>query len=168
MYWKGKLKKGIKVTMPLMTIDILPTIASLVNAPLPDKKIDGINIWSYMENPNQVKETERPFFIYYNTNELQAMRWKNWKLYFPHTYISVEGQTPGNDGQRGQTKQVKLESMELYDLSNDKGEKLNLAVRFPDIVKKMNGMADKMRIKLGDSLKGITGKENREPGKMID
>lgn len=168
MYWKGKLKKNVKVNTPLMTIDILPTIASLVNAPLPDKKIDGINIWPYIEKPNKVKKIERPLFIYYNTNELQAMRWKNWKLYFPHTYTSMEGMVPGNDGERGQTRQVKLEAMELYDLSNDKGEKINLASRFPEIVNRMNAMADEMRKKLGDSLKQIKGEENREPGRVTD
>ena len=166
MYWKGKLKKNVHVNTPLMTIDILPTIASLIHAPLPDKKIDGINIWPILTKPNQVKNLERPLFIYYNTSELQAMRWKNWKLYFPHTYISIEGQVPGNDGKRGRTKNVKLEAMELYDLSNDKGEKIDLAAQFPDIVSKMNAMADEMRKKLGDSLKQIQGEENREPGRV--
>ncbi len=168
MYWKGKLKKDIKVNTPLMTIDILPTIASLVNAPLPDKKIDGINIWSTIEKPNQVKDFERPLFIYYNINELQAMRWKNWKLYFLHTYNSMEGLIPGNDGKRVSPKQVKLEAMELYDLNKDKGEKINLASQFPEIVNKMNVMANEMRKRLGDSLKDIKGAENREPGKVAE
>jgi arylsulfatase len=168
MYWKNHLKKNIKVNTPVMNIDILPTIASLVHADLPGKKIDGINIWSYLQMPNHFDTHERALFIYYNINELQAMRWENWKLYFPHTYISMEGQTPGNDGQRGQTKPVKLETMELYDLSNDKGEKINLAALHPDIVKKMNAMADEMRIKLGDSLKSIKGTENREPGRVAE
>ncbi|HLF46535.1 MAG TPA: sulfatase [Chitinophagaceae bacterium] len=168
MYWKGKLKKNVKVNMPLMMIDILPTIASLVNAPLPEKKIDGINIWSYIEKPNQVKDFDRPLFIYYNTNELQAMRWKNWKLYFPHTYNSMEGIMPGKEGKRVQAKAVKLEAMELYDLSKDEGEKINLTSQFPEIVNKMNAMADEIRKKIGDSLKNIKGTENREPGRVTD
>lgn len=168
IYWKNHLKMNVKVNTPLMTIDILPTIASLINADLPEKKIDGINIWSYLNMPNHFDTPERPLFIYYNTNELQSMRWKNWKLYFPHAYNSMEGIVPGNDGKRVPTKAVKLEAMELYDLSNDNGEKINLASRYPDIVSKMNAMADEMRIKLGDSLKGIKGTENREPGKAID
>lgn len=168
MYWKNKLKGNIKINTPLMTIDILPTIASLVNAPLPGKKIDGINVWPYLEKPNQVEEPERPLFIYYNTNELQAVRWKNWKLYFPHKFNSMEGLVPGKDGKRIDTKAVNLETMELYDLKNDKAEKSNLALQFPDIVKKLNAMADEMRKTLGDSLKGIKGEENREPGRIKD
>lgn len=170
MYWKGKLTKGVKVNTPVMNIDILPTIAYLTNSSLPEKPIDGVNIWKILSNVNEDKEfvSLRPLFIYYNTNELQAMRWKNWKLYFPHTYNSMEGVTPGNDSKRAQTKPVKLETMELYDLNNDKGEKINLASKFPEIVSHMNAMADEMRKKIGDSLKGIKGSENREPGRVTE
>ena len=65
----------------------------------------------------------------------------------------MEGITPGNDGKRVATKPIKLESMELYDLSKDKGEKVNLASQFPEIVSQMNAMADEIRTKIGDSLK---------------
>jgi arylsulfatase len=168
MYWKGKLPKGVKVNTPIMNIDILPTIGYLTNSFLPKKPIDGANIWKVLKNDDRDKVfvSERPLFIYYNVNELQAMRWKNWKLYFPHTYISMKDQTPGNDGQRGKTIQVKLEAMELYDLGNDKGEKTNVASEHPEIVSQMNAMADEIRKKIGDSLNGIKGTENREPGQV--
>jgi arylsulfatase len=170
MYWKGKLSKGVKVNTPIMNIDILPTIAYLTSSKLAEKPIDGMNIWSVLKNDDKDKEfvSERPLFIYYNTNELQAMRWKNWKLYFPHTYNSMDGIMPGNDGKRAQTKQVKLDWMELYDLNSDKGEKVNVASKFPEIVSQMNAMADEMRKRIGDSLKGIQGSENREPGRIAD
>lgn len=168
MYWKGKLPKGVKINMPIMNIDILPTIAHITNTSAPEKSIDGINVWSSLSSAGKIEIADRPLFIYYNTNELQAMRWKNWKLYFPHTYNSMEGVTPGNDGKRSQTKQVKLESLELYDLSNDKGEKIDLAAKFPEILAQMNAMADEIRKKIGDSLKGIKGTENREPGRVTE
>jgi arylsulfatase len=168
MYWKGKLNKKRKIGTPIMNIDLLPTIAYLTGAELPEKKIDGKNVWKLLLGDPEIELNERPLFIYYNTNELQAMRWKNWKLYFPHTYNSMAGIAPGNDGKRASTKQVKIESMELYDLSADKGETTNLAAKFPDIVNMMNAMADEIRVKIGDSLKGIKGTENREPGRVSD
>lgn len=168
LYWKNKLQKNIKVHTPLMTIDLLPTLSFITMSHMPDKTIDGVNIWGYLEQPNKMEAPDRPLFIYYNTNELQAMRWKNWKLYFPHTYNSVEGQIPGKDGKRGQTKQVKIESIELYDLSKDIGEIINLSSQHPEIVSMMSAMADKIRIKLGDSLKGLKGTENREPGRVAE
>jgi arylsulfatase len=171
MYWKGRLGKTVKViNTPVMNIDILPTIAYLTNSSLPEKPIDGINVWNLLSNESKAEEVNytRPLFIYYNTNELQAMRWKNWKLYFPHTYNSIEGQLPANDGKRGQTKQVKLDFTELYDLNSDKGEKINVAEKHPDIVSKMNEMADEIRKKIGDNLKGIKGTDNREPGRVTE
>jgi arylsulfatase A-like enzyme len=168
MYWKNKLQKNIRVNTPLMTIDLLPTLSFLTMSSMPEKPFDGINIWGYLQQPNKMESPERPLFIYYNTNELQAMRWKNWKLYFPHTYNSMEGQTPGKDGKRGQTRQVKIEAIELYDLSNDIGEKINLSSQHPEIVSKMSSMADEIRIKLGDGLKGLKGTENREPGRVAE
>jgi len=166
MYYKNKMKAGAKVNTPLMTIDLLPTLAFLTQSELPEKTFDGESIWGYLQVPNQMADPDRPLFFYYKTNELQAMRWKNWKLYFPHTYISIEGQTPGMDGARGKTTNVKMETLELYDLSKDKAEKTNVFALHPDIISKMTEMADEMRVKLGDSLKGIKGKENREPGKV--
>jgi len=168
MYWKGKLKKGIKINTAVMNIDILPTIAYLTNSSLPEKQIDGVNIWSVLDGKGTTLLSDRPLYIYYNTGELQAMRFQNWKLYFPHTYNSMDGIEPGKDGKRVPVKQVKLEAMELYDLSKDKAEKVNLASQFPEIVSQMNEMADEIRKKIGDSLKGIKGTENREPGKIIE
>lgn len=170
IYWKGKLAKAMRLNTPVMSIDILPTIAYLTNSKLPEKPIDGVNIWKVLSNDDKEKEfiTERPLFIYYNTNELQAMRWRNWKLYFPHTYNSMEGITPGNDSKRVPTKPVKLDSLELYDLHTDKGEKVNLAAKFPEIVSQMNAMANEIRKKIGDSLKEIKGTENREPGRIAE
>lgn len=165
VYWKGKLKKGVKIDAPVMNIDILPTIAYLTKSSLPEKPIDGLNIWPVLSGVETESIRQRPLFIYYNTNELQAMRFQKWKLYFPHSYNSMKGITPGNDGKRAQTILVKLESTELYDLSNDKGEKVNLASQFPQVVIQLNAMADEIRKKIGDSLKGIKGTENREPGR---
>ena len=170
MYWKGRLSKGVKINTPVMNIDILPTIAYLTNSQLPEKPIDGMNVWKILssQDTNKGFVSLRPLFIYYNTNELQAMRWKNWKLYFPHTYNSMVGIEPGKDGKRVPTKAIKLEAIELYDLNKDKGEKINFASQFPEIVSQMNAMADEVRKKIGDSLKGIKGTENREPGKVTE
>lgn len=44
MRWKGVLPAGIVSNQLASTIDILPTIASLTKAPLPEKKIDGVDI----------------------------------------------------------------------------------------------------------------------------
>jgi len=165
MYWKGKLPAGKVFDQPAMTIDILPTIWAVTGSLLHEKKIDGINIWPYLTGKKKGLN-ERPLFFYYNKNDLEAMRWKNWKLYFPHTYRTMEGQPQGKDGKPGKYKYIKMEKPELYDLSKDPFEKNDIASSHRTIMSKMQKMAEGIRDQLGDDLTGKKGTENRLPGRI--
>jgi len=164
MYWKGKLDGGWIFKQPAMTIDILPTICSVTGAGLPEKKIDGINLWPYLKGKKKGLD-KRPLFFYYNRNDLEAMRWKNWKLYFPHTYRTMDGQPQGKDGMPGKYRYIKMEQPELYDLSADVYEKNNIATAHSSVILQMEKMAEKIRTELGDDLTKRNGTENRAPGR---
>jgi arylsulfatase len=97
-------------------------------------------------------------------NELHGLRYGKWKLYFPHNYRTMEGQQPGKDGVPGDYVYIDIKEIELYDLSVDLGEKENLAGEYPEIVEKIEQLADNMRNKLGDSLREMEGTENRPAG----
>ena len=45
MLWPGQLAAGTVNDRFLMTIDLLPTVAGRVGAPLPDRPIDGRDVW---------------------------------------------------------------------------------------------------------------------------
>ncbi|HMR92897.1 MAG TPA: sulfatase [Chitinophagaceae bacterium] len=166
-YWKGHIVPGRVSGLPMMTIDILPSIAAITGVALPANKIDGQNIWPVLAGTaSESYLAERPLFFYYHRNDLESMRWKNWKLYFPHSYRSMEGQPQGADGKPGKYKMVKLQAPELYDLSADPYEKKNKASENPEVLKEMMRLADGIREQLGDDLAGIKGKENRPPGKV--
>ena len=45
MRWPGKIPAGTESNAMLMTIDLLPTIARLVGAQLPEHAIDGLDVW---------------------------------------------------------------------------------------------------------------------------
>ncbi len=164
-YWKSVLPEGKKLSDPIMSIDILPTLANLTGASLPIKKIDGISIWERL-NGSKKSVTERPLFFYYNKNDLEAMRWKQWKLYFPHSYRTMEGQAPGADGQPGKYRMIKMETMELYDLSKDPFERKNVITKNRKLLRKMEAMAAGIRREIGDNLLNITGSENRPSGRI--
>lgn len=159
-----QIPAGRVVNAPVMAIDILPTIVEATNATLPKKKIDGKSAWSLFTGATNDSPQEA-YFYYYRVNELFGVRYGKWKLYFSHTYRTMEGQEPGKDGLPGNYKMVDLEAIELYDLENDESETRNIANEHPEIVKKIKEMADAMRAELGDSLYGIEGAERREPGK---
>ncbi|RRQ49553.1 arylsulfatase [Maribacter algicola] len=152
------------VDAPVMAIDILPTIAEATNAQLPQKKIDGKSAWSLFTGLTE-NSPQKAYFYYYHVNELFGVRYGKWKLYFPHTYRTMEGQEPGKDGLPGDYKLVDLEEIELYDLENDESETKNMAGEYPEVVEVIKAMADAMRAELGDSLMGMEGSERREPGR---
>ena len=145
--WPGKIPTG-KVCNELTTImDIFPTVAYLTGSKLPEKKIDGKNIWPLLAGDKNAKSPHEAFYYYFFL-ELQAVRSGKWKLHFPHYYYHVP--QPGMDGVRGKTAPANIE-LALYDLENDIGEKNNVAEKYPEIVKKLKALADKMREDLGDS-----------------
>ena len=160
--WPGKIPAG-KISYELVTImDVFPTVAYLTGSTLPEKKIDGKNIWSLLAAEKGAKSPHEAFYYYY-TLQLEAVRSGKWKLHFPHGYYHVP--QPGMDGVRGNPGSAKIE-MALYDLKNDAGEKTNLAEKHPEIVEKLNALADRMRKELGDSLHSVTGEGRRSPGRV--
>ncbi|MGC1240702.1 MAG: sulfatase [Chryseosolibacter sp.] len=167
MRWPGNIPEGAVQKKPAMTIDILPTVASLINAALPDKKIDGKDIWPLITNDAQAESPHDAFYFYFNDNELQGMRSGKWKLYFPHQYRSFEGKEGRNDGLPVQYAQLKM-GLELYDLDNDISERNNVAAQYPAVVDSLQQKAAAFRQKLGDSLTGVVGSEVRKPGRISE
>ena len=161
----GRIAAGQKSSIASMAIDILPTIAELAGADLPERKIDGKSVWKVWTGETD-ESPQEAYFCYYRVNELQSVRYKDFKMYFPHTYRSLNGRPGGTNGLPVAYEQLKVEEIELYDLSNDIGETTNVADQHPDIVKVISDLADSMRYELGDALTGIEGVANREPGRV--
>lgn len=164
--WPGKLPGGKVIDVPVMAIDILPTIAEITDSELPEKTIDGMNVWKVLTGESE-ESPQEAYFFYYRINELHGVRYGKWKLYFPHTYRTMDGQEPGKDGLPGEYRMVDLEEIELYDLENDESETNDVADENPVVVEKIKQLADDMRARLGDSLKDMEGSETRKPG-MVD
>jgi arylsulfatase len=54
----------------------------------------------------------------------------------------------------------------LYDLRTDPTETVDLAKSYPEVIKKLQSIADKYRHTLGDDLTGVPCKECREPARV--
>ena len=142
--WPGKINEGQQTDALSTTMDFLPSITKLIGGNLPSKKIDGIEMTDlFFSNENSSK---RDSFLYYNEDELEAIRYKNWKLHFK--------------------KEDKLIN-ELYDLDSDISEKVNLYSSHKEIVSKLSTLADEFRKSLGDKYLDIKGEEVR-PANRVD
>jgi arylsulfatase A len=163
--WPGTIPAGEVCREMAMTIDIFPTVARLIGAELPARKIDGLDIWPLLSGDPKASNPHEAYFFYYAQNELQAVRSGRWKLVLPHTYRTLDGHPGGHGGFPAQYEQVKLEVPELYDLKRDPREKRNVASKYPDVVRHMETLAEQCREDLGDALTGQKGKGLRKPGR---
>ncbi|WP_372652172.1 sulfatase [Draconibacterium sp.] len=77
--WKGKIPPGTVCCEVASTIDLLPTIAHITGAKLPERTIDGKNIYPLLTNEPGAQSPHDAFF-YYKDTTLQAVRSGEWKL----------------------------------------------------------------------------------------
>ncbi len=161
--YPNKIKAGQIINTPMMNIDLLPTIAEITNAPLPKNNIDGKSVWDLWTGTSK-ESPQEAYYFYYKQNELHGIRYKQWKMYFPHVYRSLNGRKGRADGLPIDYDQNTLAQIELYDLSVDIEESNNVAMNHPEVVATINSIADKARLKLGDSLTKQEGSENRPAG----
>jgi len=154
-----KFPNGLKpneIDEPLMAIDWMPTFAGITDSKLSKYKIDGKDIWPLLSG-RESKSPHEKLYFYYRVNELHSIRMNNWKIQFSRTYRSLNGKEGGKDGIPVKYDMNLLEKNELYNLKNDPKEIDNVYDQFPEIVKKMEKLADEARFDLGDNLKGIYG-----------
>ena len=158
-----KFPNGLRPSIidePVMAIDWMPTFANITKSKLSQNKIDGKDIWPLLSG--EVNQTpHKELYFYYRVNELHSIRMNDWKIQFSRTYRSLNGREGGKNGIPVKYDMNVIEHNELYNLKDDPEEKINVYDKFPEIAKKMEKLADEARIKLGDNLLGIRGKENR-------
>ena len=164
--WPGHVPADSESGEMWMTIDLLPTIARLTGAALPERTIDGLDVWPLISGAAGAKNPHEGYFFYYAQNELQAVTSGNWKLILPHHFPSFAGRTGRNDGKPTSYERTTVSAPELYDLAADREEKHNVAAAHPEIIERLEVLAEKGRAELGDSLTKRTGTGAREPGRL--
>jgi arylsulfatase len=163
--WKGVLPEGKVTSEPVMAIDLLPTIARLAGAPLPELPIDGKDVWHILKNEPEAATPHEALYFYYHTNELHAVHSGKWKLYFPHTYRTMGGKEGGKGGIPAPYDYIAMKKAELYDLENDPSETTNVIDRNPGVVERLEKLAEKARQDMGDSLQKRDETGNRQARK---
>ena len=163
MYWKGVTQPGSVCNKLASNIDIFPTVAAITGTTLPEHTIDGINIIALIKGDQSAVPRES-FVYYYGRNDLEAVTDGQFKLVFPHDYVSYGTFAPGKDGKTGKVKMNQLQQAELYDLRRDPGERYNVIAQYPEVTSRLMQLADQYREDLGDNLTRTKGTGLREPG----
>ncbi len=160
MRWPGKIPAGSECREMAWTMDLLPTIAKLAGNTAPtDRIIDGRDIWPLMSGQPGAKTPHEAFYYYWDRG-LEAVRSGPWKLHLGHEYVKPT--PPGGGGRPGKYSRPKIGG-ELFDLVSDARETNNLAAQFPEVVARLQSIAEEARVDLGDSLTKRPG-QNLRPG----
>jgi len=119
--WKGHIKPGISST-PIVSMDVFPTLLDLAGQPLmPKQHLDGLSLKPALAGTPDKKLEDRSFC---------------WTYPFGHG----SGHKPSSAIQKGPWKLISFKTgkpVELYNISEDIGEKNDISEKHPDRAKAM-------------------------------
>lgn len=147
MRWPGKIPAGKVQDEVCSTMDLLPTLASLSGAPLPERPIDGRDMTPLLlGTPGAKSHWDETGFYYYRLEQLQAVRSGPWKLYLPleRKYVALN-------------RKSEPAKLELYDVRNDVQEDREVSRDHPELVQRLTALAEHARAELGDANRSGTG-----------
>lgn len=150
-WWPGRIRAGGATNEMGGTADLLPTLVSLAGGTLRDDvKIDGYDL-SPLLLGKSTKSPRKEWFYYQGTN-LQAVRSGPWKLALTPQSLGMGIRQKPDDLQKGQR---------LYNLETDLAETKNVYAENPDVVARLQKLADRMKSDIGS---GKAGPGVRPPG----
>ncbi len=130
--WPGKLPAGVVRGGIITLMDLFPTFIELAGGKVPeDRVIDGRNIFTYLQGKEKAPHS---VFYYYFRTHLFAVRSGDWKL---HLYKRAAPTA------RKLGKPIPCHPPELYNLAEDMGERVNVAEKHPDVVRRLTALGRK-------------------------
>ncbi len=165
MRWPGRIPAGTTCDELASTIDLLPTVASLIGAPLPKHRIDGKDIGPLLAGAPDARSPHEAFCCWYGGGQLQAVRDRRWKLHLPHGYQTLAGRPGGSGGRPVPYAQAQI-GQALYDLQADPGETTDVQEQHPEVVARLLAAAAAARQDLGDTLTKQNGEGARPAGRL--
>ncbi|MEJ7605883.1 MAG: sulfatase-like hydrolase/transferase [Bryobacteraceae bacterium] len=141
--YPGRIPAGTISKRLFYSIDLLPTIASLTGAALPQHPIDGKDVWDLITaKPGAVNPHEYYPFTTGPAFEGVFSGDGRWKFHLPHEYRTL--QEPGHNGAAGKYQSVSLE-MSLFDMEADPLESRNVIAAYPDVAERLKAIAERHR-----------------------
>ncbi len=126
--WPGRTKAGSMEHKYISATDILPTLMEATDLKLKDENIDGISFFKPKKNRMLVWKWQKTFAIRHGKWKLTNAHDDHWKGEPSAQYIA-----PIQDDN----------SLKLFDLNADPGERVNLAAKYPALVVRLQQEYDK-------------------------
>jgi len=117
--WPGKIKAGTITDHLSAFWDVMPTLAELTGAEVPEN-IDGISFLPTLLDRKRQKQHDYLYWEFHEQGGKIAVRTGNWK------------------GVKLNVNKDPQAKIELYDLSKDPGETTDVSSAYPDVVNRIN------------------------------
>ena len=114
--WPGTIPAGQTIDEPVISLDILPTIANAAGIEIQaDWNLDGVDVMPLLSGETDKLENR---FMYWNTTTAGAIRDQDWKLVIPNL-------------------RTKNKKYQLFNISNDISESVDLADKHPEQLERL-------------------------------
>jgi len=150
-WWPGRIPAGTKTEEITGMMDFLPTFAALAGAELPQKKLDGGDIWPLLAGVENAKSPHEVFY-YFKGLKLEAVRKGPWKLHLAVTEQAGTGRAANSKAGKKDAKQAGAKSapsQHLYNLAENIAESSNVTEDNPQVVAELLALAESMDADLG-------------------
>ncbi len=132
MRWTGTIPAGSVCREVAASIDVLPTLAGLADAKLPQRKLDGHDILPLMQGTADARSPHETYCLLHGPGTVRSGKWK--------FYPWKEGKGGRRDDLRG--RKPSPHPVQLYDTVADIGETKNLASEYPEVAKRLQAAYD--------------------------
>ena len=145
MKYPRKIPAGSVSDQMLCTVDLLPTLAGLTGASLPESTIDGKDVLGIIAGKKGAKNPHE-YYPFSSSHNFQGVITSDgrWKLHIPHDYYTLD--KVGNDGVRGTYKMGEI-GLSLFDMKNDPYETKDVKDKHPKVLDQLMGYADQHKKK---------------------
>ncbi len=138
--YPGHIKAGAVSKRTFCSVDLMPTIAKLAGAKLPENPIDGRDVWDLISG-KPAAQNPHDFYPFSTGAKFEGVISGDgrWKLHLPHEYRKLV--EAGNDGKPGKFRQTEI-GLSLFDLEKDPMESENTIDKYPEVAARMQLQAE--------------------------
>jgi arylsulfatase A-like enzyme len=129
MSWPEKIRAGQVISEPIASMDVFPTLLKAAGGDPSQYELDGADILPVLTSGARAPRAE----TYWEMNAQTAMRRGHWKLVLNGQLVEKEGPQ---------------DKVHLADLSQDMGERINLASKHPQVTEELTKAATAWRAKI--------------------
>ncbi len=139
--WPGVVKAGATCNRLICLTDLMATCAELVGAKLPDNAgEDSVSLLATFKGSPHGPRHEA--VVHHSTNGRFAIRQEKWKLELCPGSGS-NNRVPGSYPSDAQAGKLGLPAVQLYDMSRDDTEKVNVEEQHPEIVQRLTTLLER-------------------------